>query len=321
MQQSGDHRETTRCIKWTTIARALATMAIPATLVLTPAADVRATGDCNGPAPTDYLDPLQYGGGPVLTLPWIVGVFWGPLWQFEPTFISDDLGAFLGDLPAASGYVNVLTQYGMAPYLTTLGTRFVTEPGGLLTDQQLQASLAAMVNNGTIPQAPNGQTLVVIFLDEATSINDPGFHVCTPTGPDQVGYHRVIDPSLTNANITYAVVGSLTDSCIASMVAPVPRVLQGRAQRDRRTIIASHEIAEAITDPMFGNETQQGWYFHAPGTNDPDEEIGDVCEDPSNAVQITVSGTDTWWGCRSTICTAPSRRRAGPPARRPSRLR
>jgi hypothetical protein len=272
-------------------------VAIPAALVLTPAADVRATGFCNGKTRPPGGQTLEYAGGPVLTQPTIVGVLWGSFWPLEPPSLSTNVAAFLDDLPEAPGFIHVLTQYGMIPFLFSLGTTSVSGSAytGVLTDQQLQAHLAQLINFGSIPLAPSGNTLIVIFLDESTSVTFGIFNVCTATHPNQVGYHNFLDPSLVSADVSYAVIGSLSDACIASMEFPVPGVLQGRAQGDRRTIIATHEIAEAITDPRVGVVGQQAWFFGLNDVNAANEEIGDVCEDPSNAVQITVGGIDTWW--------------------------
>ncbi len=56
-------------------------------------------------------------------------------------------------------------------------------------------------------------------------------------------------------------------------------------QLDGTTVVASHEVAEAITDPNIGvaNQTQDehqlGWY------DDTNSEIGDVCEGQSATVE------------------------------------
>jgi hypothetical protein len=243
--------------------------------------------------------PLQFQGGPVLTVPWIMGIFWGKTWNTSNAGARDKLTSFLSDLPIAGGFNHVLSQYGMFPIPAFAGTQTASIPmfTGTLTDADVQANIAWMMNADLIQKPPSGQLLLVIFLDDTVQIDDPNsmFRVCTATNANQTGYHGTVSwpPAIIDA--AYAVVGSLSDACLASLDGFTPSMLLGKAPTDRQTIIASHEIAEAVTDPKFGQPNGNAWVFPALSDGATTEEIADFCEYRSDAAVQIQAGSDTWW--------------------------
>ena len=122
------------------------------------------------------------------------------------------------------------------------------EPSASVTDQAIQQLLQQEISsNAAFPQ-PSPNTLYFVFLPSGTTVVQGGSSSC-----DQFcGYHDAID-----SRIFYAVM--LFPDCTD--------VLASLAQLDALTSTSSHELCEAITDPIPG----QGWYDDANG------EIGDIC--------------------------------------------
>jgi len=123
-----------------------------------------------------------------------------------------------------------------------------TEPSASVTDLAIQQLLQREISsNATFPQ-PSPNTLYFVFLPPGTTVVQGGSSSCQQF----CGYHDAI-----GSRIFYAVM-------------PFPDCagcLGGLAQLDALTSTTSHELCEAITDPIPG----QGWYDDANG------EIGDIC--------------------------------------------
>ena len=137
-----------------------------------------------------------------------------------------------------------------------IGTVTVTssEPGGgggSVTDAQIQTALQGWINAGTVAAA-NANTLYFVYLPPNVTVTDPqGGASCTQL----CGYHWYI--AGTNPQIYYAVMPFPScQGCLGSL-----------AQFDALTSTSSHELCEAITDPVPG----AGWYDPKNG------EIGDIC--------------------------------------------
>ncbi len=121
-------------------------------------------------------------------------------------------------------------------------------PSASVTDQDIQQLLQREISsNAAFPQ-PSANTLYFVFLPSGTTVVQGGSRSCQQF----CGYHDAI-----GSRIFYAVM-------------PFPDCagcLGGLAQLDALTSTTSHELCEAITDPIPG----QGWYDDANG------EIGDIC--------------------------------------------
>ncbi len=107
-----------------------------------------------------------------------------------------------------------------------------------------------LATNAAFPQ-PTANTLYFVYLPPGTSVVQGGSQSCTAF----CGYHSAIPG--TNPSVYYAAM-------------PYPNCqgcLGGLAPLDALTSTSSHELCEAITDPVPG----QGWYDDSSG------EIGDIC--------------------------------------------
>ena len=196
---------------------------------------------------------LTYRGGPLLTAAEVVTAFWGSAWSAAPNATTAQrLNEFL-TFVVSSDYVKQLAEYSTPQQAIGPG-KFVTgavvtdsDPGTTVSDGALQQLVEAKVAAGALPAA-TANTLYFTFLP-------PG--VTVQAGSDQscrvfCGYHDRSAGGLYYAVVPYP-------SCAGC--------LGGLAALDALTSVISHELAEAITDPVPG----QGWYDDANG------EIGDIC--------------------------------------------
>ncbi len=196
---------------------------------------------------------LKYGGGPLLTSVQVFTIFWGKLWGTTPSSsqMITDLNAFFGAI-LTSALLDQLAEYSV-PGKTigagaAIGTKSITAnaPVGSIADSAIQAQLKRWIAAGTVPKA-TANTLYFIYLDPGIVSIMGGSKSCQ----SYCGYH-------SNAGrVYYAVMPYPTcGGCLGGMDA-----------FDALTGTSSHELCEAITDPVAGS----GWYDQTNG------EIGDIC--------------------------------------------
>ncbi len=223
---------------------------------------------------------VPYSGGPIIHCPQIYTSFWGPAWS-DPahTALANQLNQFHADL-VASQFMNVLTQYGMWGSGAFIRATFVSAVPGVMSVSDYQNIIQDCINAGAFPEPQDphtsaGVSLLMIFLDENTIINGGGRELNFPGAPD-IGFH---DSFTTAAG----------HPCVYAFTAYSPDYNFG-------TVVASHEFAEACTDPLYDAWTPDH-AFH---------EIGDYCEGTNGT--ITVSGR-TWtvqaeWDDTNNTCSA-----------------
>jgi len=204
---------------------------------------VIASAGCNGNGPATVVSDgghmlpalLANAGGPVMKTPVMAPI----IWANDPN--ASQLAAFFPDLANSSIFNGQLTQYG----LQSLSTEAVTQIAGplptSLTDADLrnvlkQAVAAAAADGGNVSGLANG--LFIFILPEGTgftaTINNQTVALCQQAA----GYHSFL--TVPNAPpIIYAV----GEQC--SLGPPYPS-----SPFDMGTIMISHEVAEAITDPQ-----------------------------------------------------------------------
>jgi len=196
---------------------------------------------------------LTYRQGPLLTSVQVFTIFWGAAWQQAPqSDLLTKLNAFF-DFILASELIDQLGEYSVTGqkigHGVLIGTNtFVAEaPGKSVQDSAIQQMIQTQISAGAFPAAtPN--TLYFVFLPPGVQVIQGGSASCKVF----CGYHDAI-----NNNIFYAVM-------------PYPGCagcLGGLVDFDALTSTTSHELCEAITDPIPG----QGWY------DDNNGEIGDIC--------------------------------------------
>jgi hypothetical protein len=197
---------------------------------------------------------LVYRSGPLITAVEVFTIFWGSAWQQEPSAgILAQMNQFF-DFVLTSSLMDQLSEYNVAGQSIGHGKRTgsitlaTPAPPASVTDQAIQQLLQKEISsNAAFPQ-PSANTLYFLFAPPGTTVVQGGSSSCQQF----CGYHDAI-----GSGIFYAVM-------------PFPDCagcLGGVAQIDALTSTSSHELCEAITDPIPG----QGWYDDANG------EIGDIC--------------------------------------------
>jgi hypothetical protein len=213
---------------------------------------------------------MTYHGGPVLSHASVEAVFIGPQWASDP-----GLQAQAGQL---EGYLQFLTGSSFMDMLTRAGYRVgrgtyldsqvvpVDLQVGMISDATIQQTLADSIAGGSLP-APDADRLYFVFVE-------PGVDVVTPWGESAVnllGYHGAFWGP-TGAAVTYAVVPDLA----------VPNAFfPGLSSFELMTKTASHELAEAVTDPQGTMIGTNAWYdstWRDPTSGARGGEIADIAE-------------------------------------------
>ncbi len=196
---------------------------------------------------------LVYNNGPLLTNVQVYTIFWGSAWQQSPA--SDtvtNMNNFF-DYILTSSLMDQLAEYSVQGQTFGHGSRVGTttlttsDPGTTVADSDIQQMLNNEIANNTLPQ-PNANMLYFVFLPSGVTVTQGGSSSCQSF----CGYHDNI-----NGQIFYAVMPYPDcQGCLGSL-----------ATSDALTSTSSHELCEAVTDPIPG----QGWYDQNNG------EIGDIC--------------------------------------------
>lgn len=203
---------------------------------------------------------LSYRKGPLLTAVEIFTIFWGTAWNGDQSPLIDQINQFFRYI-VTSPLMDQLTEYSTATHRighgSFAGTQTIanSEPGASISDSQIQSFLTgdpAAVHafdrpaNAAPPQVSN--RLVFLYLPPGTVVSMGGSASCTGF----CGYHSDINGKKFYAVMPFPGCGGCTG---------------GLAILDALTSTSSHEMCEAITDPIAGS----GWY------NDQYGEIGDLC--------------------------------------------
>jgi len=196
---------------------------------------------------------LTYRNGPLLTNVEVFTVFWGTLWQdASNSAVSKQMNEFF-DFILTSKLIDQLSEYNVAGRAIGHGKRTgsltvtTSEPGAKVEDAAIQSMLQKEIAAGTLPKN-NPNSLYFVFFPPGTQVELDGAASCS----DFCGYHNA-----TSDNVFYA----------AMPYADCTGCEGGLTTLDALTSTSSHELCEAITDPVPG----QGWYDDANG------EIGDIC--------------------------------------------
>ena len=215
-----------------------------------PVADLARPAHGAAPAAAPHL---TYRGGPLLTAVQVFTVFWGGWWQeSDGTSLADGLSGFF-DAVLGSELIDQLGEYSVSGqeigHGSRAGTTTITEPalGATISDTQIQSALQGLIDAGTVPR-PTASTLYFLFLPPNVSVTQGGSRSCQAF----CGYHNA-----TGSGVYYAVMPYPGCTGCAGGLAPL----------DALTSTSSHELCEAITDPVPG----EGWY------DDQHGEIGDIC--------------------------------------------
>ncbi len=196
---------------------------------------------------------LTYRNGPLLSAVEVFTIFWGSGWRAQPQ--SDMIAKLNGffDFILTSSLIDQMSEYNTAKFKIAHGRRTgsvtitTSSPGTSVTDSALQAFLKQQTAATKVPK-PTANTLYFIYLPPGVRVVMGGASSCQAF----CGYH-----SNSGSKVFYAVMPYPGCTGCAGGLSPL----------DALTSTSSHELCEAITDPIPG----EGWYDDAHG------EIGDIC--------------------------------------------
>lgn len=196
---------------------------------------------------------LTYRGGPLLTSVQVFSIFWGSAWQQpENAALTQHMDNFF-DFILTSKLIDQLSEYSVPGKSISHGKRIGSlvftgsEPGKSVSDAKIQSMLKSGIVAGTFP-ANTSNSLYFVFLPPGTQSQQGGSKSCRAF----CGYHDATADSIFYAAMPYPG----CTGCEGGLAIP-----------DALTSTSSHELCEAISDPVPGT----GWYDDANG------EIGDIC--------------------------------------------
>lgn len=196
---------------------------------------------------------LTYNNGPLIAQAEVFTVFWGSAWQQASLVgtVSEINGFF--DSILTSSLIDQLAEYSVSEYQIghgkTVGSVTLTSPDVAKTvdDSAIQTMIQQQISAGKFP-ASNPNLIYFVFLPSGVTVTQGGSASCKVF----CGYHDAI-----SSDVFYAVMPFPDCSGCSSNFSTFEAL----------TVTASHELCEAITDPVPG----QGWYDNQNG------EIGDIC--------------------------------------------
>jgi hypothetical protein len=212
-------------------------------------------------APHPAAPQAQSGGGPVQTAPVIQPIFFA-----GDSAMQTQVEGFLGALATSEYWHTATAEYGVGG-LTILPTIVVTEAAPT-SDTALQAFLRSHAD-GTHAgwPTPSVNTNFAVYTPAGVSVSTPFGTSCQAFG----GYHDETTTT-TGGPLVY----SLLPRCDPSL--------------DSLTIVTSHELVEAATDPLpftqpayQNTDTEHAIWMFVPGG-----ELGDMCEYVAAAAQQLV---------------------------------
>jgi hypothetical protein len=217
---------------------------------------------------------VSFFGGNLLTQVQAQALYLGNEFSSAPANTTTaTLDAFLKDITGGP-YLQALARAGfnVGPGSAVAGAVDPTSltVGSTISDAFIRARLQADVNSGLL-QAPNANTLYVVYVEPDVAVNLGLGQGTTQQGI--LGYHTAF-VGANGAPIRYAVVVSPGGAAHNSVLPEATTAL------DQMTAVTSHELAEAVTDPDINsnvNNGRLGWFDPQRG------EIGDVTENNPNA--------------------------------------
>jgi hypothetical protein len=208
---------------------------------------------------------LTYRNGPLLTSVQVFTAFWGSAWNQAPNSgLMANINAFF-DFILSSQLMDQLGEYSVAGQTIGHGSRIGStvltspKPAKSVKDAAIRSLIQQQIKASKLP-ATNANTLYFVYLPPGVKVVDGKSASCK----DFCGYHDTFSSNAANragnnagGNVYYAVMPYPGCSGCTGGLAPL----------DALTSTSSHELCEAITDPIPG----QGWY------DDNNGEIGDIC--------------------------------------------
>ena len=227
---------------------------------------------------------VLYYGGPVISNVRVYAVFWGSsvdadvqhkIGGFYAATVNsthmDWLSEYNTDIKAVDGRPGTNQSFGRGSFGREI-TIIPTHTSKNLDDKDIQAEIDLQVANNVLP-TPDGNTLFMIHFPPSVNITIEGMTSCQ----NFCAYHYGFK-SQTLGNVFYGVIPDFkTGACSFNC---------GFSQEafDSTTIISSHELLEAMTDP-FPTPGSNPAYPQAWNTTSGDE-IGDLCAVSSTPLKV-----------------------------------
>lgn len=226
-----------------------------------------------GPAPAAKL---TYRGGPLMTGVKVYTVFWGAAWQHVQSALATKVNDFFKFI-LTSPLIDQLAEYNTPAYKIGHGSLAGTvtlptpAPSKATTDTAIRHMLQNEIATNSHFPHPDGNTLYFVYLPPGVSVSMGGSKSCQAF----CGYHDNISGQIFYAVMPYPGCNGCTG---------------GATLENALTSTSSHELCEAITDPVPG----QGWY------DDSNGEIGDICAWKTK--QIGPWTVQLEWSNKSNAC-------------------
>jgi hypothetical protein len=201
---------------------------------------------------------LTYNGGTLLENVEVYTIFWGNNWSADPDMqlLQKKINQFFTEI-LVSDLIDQLSEYNVKDKYSIghgklIGTSVIVpaapQPGSSIDDSTIRSALQQWISEASLP-GPTPNTLYFIYLDIQVQVTMDGESSCI----NFCGYHDGINNTIYYAVMPYP----SCDGCLG-----------GQQVIDALTGTSSHELCEAITDPV----PPAGWY------DTPNNmEIGDIC--------------------------------------------
>ena len=269
-----------------------------------------------------------YQGGPIMSNVNINPVYVGSYWNTDPSgqATMNQLNNF-DTVLTKSSYWSMLSEYSTPTQqlgLGTFGTADVVpdgrvasdvgvspQPGAVLTEANLQVLIGDEINAHELP-APGPNQLYVVDLPpglfsqrdfDSETFNDFAHHdsFTSPTvaGGTHVIYAVIPDPSIYLNATTFT---NPTTGQSRQAQPGVDSFFSGLDPFEMITTMASHEIVESATDPLWSVPNQAAWFdpsFAAAQTGD--QEVADLGLQPPGRAQQAIYGPAGFPGDQFTV--------------------
>jgi hypothetical protein len=205
---------------------------------------------------------VTYHGGDLLTHVEAQAVFYGNGWNSTNASTRTTLNNFLGYI-VNSPYTEALTRagYGVGSGTATTGVLDAASLPTTVTDSAIRSELQSLISHATVA-TPDANRLYVFFVAPNEIVSEG--NLTSMRG--LLGYHGAFAGRTAggqSVDVHYVVV-AYPGGTVHNSTNSVNAI-------DDLTSVASHELAEAITDPNVNYKTL-GWYDNQRG------EIGDITQ-------------------------------------------